>query len=197
MHWAAIIVIVATLQTAPVPSDDHHPFAPATWARRASRPHPGCGGPNAAISRPPAWCLTQGKLDVPFLTMQEGGCHATSASNRCNTCFAHPTAGVRPESATAPIHVSRREADEHAIGDGDPWFYLRVPEKQWSFFSSIRVTVVVDTTGAIISSVPQVASTDGNCESKIRLSARTVLTIPACQPPSTYSFVAGSANPPP
>jgi ankyrin repeat protein len=58
--------------------------------------------------------------------------------------------------------VSRKEADQHAIGDGDRWFYLRVPQTQWSFFSSIRVTVVVDTTGAIISSVPQVASTDGS-----------------------------------
>ncbi|HEY2362230.1 MAG TPA: ankyrin repeat domain-containing protein [Candidatus Angelobacter sp.] len=62
----------------------------------------------------------------------------------------------------APIQVSRREADEHAIGDGDQWLYLRVLENQWSFFSSIRVTVVVDATGAIISSDPQVASPDGN-----------------------------------
>ncbi|HEX3092688.1 MAG TPA: ankyrin repeat domain-containing protein [Candidatus Angelobacter sp.] len=62
----------------------------------------------------------------------------------------------------APIQVSRREAAAHAIGDGDQWLYLRVPQSQWSSFSSIKVTVVVDTTGAIISSVPQVASTDGN-----------------------------------
>ncbi|MGB9122562.1 MAG: ankyrin repeat domain-containing protein [Candidatus Angelobacter sp.] len=62
----------------------------------------------------------------------------------------------------APIQVSRKEADQHTIGDGDRWFYLRVPQNQWSFFSSIRVTVVVDTTGAIISSVPQIASTDGS-----------------------------------
>lgn len=61
-----------------------------------------------------------------------------------------------------PIRVSNKEADQHAIGDGDRWFYLRVPQNQWSFFSSIKVTVVVDTTGTIISSVPQVASTDGN-----------------------------------
>jgi hypothetical protein len=62
----------------------------------------------------------------------------------------------------APIQVSRKEAAQHAICDGDQWLYLRVPENQWSFASSIEVTVVVDTTGAIISSVPQVASTDGN-----------------------------------
>jgi ankyrin repeat protein len=61
-----------------------------------------------------------------------------------------------------PIRVSDKEADQHSIGDGDRWFYLRVPQNQWSFFSSIKVTVVVDTTGTIISSVPQVASTDGN-----------------------------------
>jgi hypothetical protein len=61
-----------------------------------------------------------------------------------------------------PIQVSSKEADQHSIGDGDRWFYLRVPQNQWSFFSSIKVTVVVDTTGAIISSVPQGANTDGN-----------------------------------
>jgi ankyrin repeat protein len=61
-----------------------------------------------------------------------------------------------------PIRVSDKEADQHSIGDGDRWFYLRVPQSQWSFFSSIRVTVVVDTAGAVISSVPQIASTDGN-----------------------------------
>ena len=68
----------------------------------------------------------------------------------------------RPDQPPAPIQVSSREADQHAIGEGDRWFYLRVPQNQWSFFSSIKVTVVVDATGAIISSVPQVASTDGN-----------------------------------
>ena len=62
----------------------------------------------------------------------------------------------------APIEVSRKEADEHAIGDGDRFFYLRVPQNQWSFFSSIRVKVVVDTAGNIISSDPQTASPDGN-----------------------------------
>lgn len=61
-----------------------------------------------------------------------------------------------------PIRVSSKEAGEHSIGDGDQWFYLRVPQNQWSFFSSIKVTIVVDTTGAIISAVPQVASPDGN-----------------------------------
>ena len=62
----------------------------------------------------------------------------------------------------APIEVSRKEADEHAIGDGDRFFYLRVPQNQWSFFTSIRVRIVVDTAGNVISSVPQIASPDGN-----------------------------------
>jgi uncharacterized protein DUF6438/ankyrin repeat protein len=62
----------------------------------------------------------------------------------------------------APIHVSNKEAGEHAIGEGDHWLYLRVPQSQWSFFSSVKVAVVVDATGAVISSVPQPASTDGN-----------------------------------
>jgi len=60
-----------------------------------------------------------------------------------------------------PIQASNKEADQHVIGDDDQQLYLRVPQNQWSFFTSIRVTVVVDTTGAIISSVPQIASPDG------------------------------------
>lgn len=66
------------------------------------------------------------------------------------------------QNPPAPIQVSRKEADQHVIGEGDHWLYLRVAQNQWSMFSSIRVTVVVDTAGDIISSVPQTASTDGN-----------------------------------
>lgn len=73
-----------------------------------------------------------------------------------------PQSASRQDQPPDPIQVSRKEADQHAIGDGDQWFYLRVPRSQWSFFSSIKVTVVVDATGAVISSVPQTASTDGN-----------------------------------
>jgi ankyrin repeat protein len=59
------------------------------------------------------------------------------------------------DTPPAPIQVSSREANQHSIGDGDRWLYLRVPQNQWSFFSTIKVTVVIDTTGAVISSVPQ------------------------------------------
>ena len=68
----------------------------------------------------------------------------------------------RQDQPPDPIRVSDKEADEHAIGDGDRFFFLRVAQNQWSDFTSVRVRVVVDATGAIISSVPQVASPHGN-----------------------------------
>src|SRR5262249_52659942 len=70
--------------------------------------------------------------------------------------------GSDQDQPPAPIQVSRKEADQHAIGDGDRFFYLRVPQNQWSDFSSIRVRVVVDATGTVISTHAQVASPDGN-----------------------------------
>lgn len=81
--------------------------------------------------------------------------------------LALPTIGQQPASSQdhqppAPIEVSRKEADEHSIGDGDRFFYLRVAQNQWSSFTSIRVRIVVDTAGNIISSFPQIASPDGN-----------------------------------
>jgi ankyrin repeat protein len=80
--------------------------------------------------------------------------------------LAGPTLQQQPPSGQdkppVPIQVSSKEADQHVIGEGDHWLYLRVAQNQWSMFSFISVTVVVNTAGEIISSVPQTASTDGN-----------------------------------
>ncbi len=60
----------------------------------------------------------------------------------------------------APIQVSSTEAAVHSTNYD--LLYLRVSQNQWSLFSSIEVTVVVDPSGTVISSCAQVASPDGN-----------------------------------
>jgi hypothetical protein len=67
----------------------------------------------------------------------------------------------QPEAAQpmpAPIQVSTREADQHALGEDQ--LYLRITQK-FQAFSAIVVRVVVDPTGSIVSATGAPASPDG------------------------------------
>jgi hypothetical protein len=91
-----------------------------------------------------------------ILKLHEGGdamLHLLLAAAILSQAIQQPTADQH--KPPAPIRVSSKEAAQHSIHDGDNWLYLRIPQNQWSFFSAIKVTAVVDTTGAVISSVPQ------------------------------------------
>ena len=64
-----------------------------------------------------------------------------------------------PATPPAPVRVSRQEARQHCVS-GDDELYLRVSQGTGPFFAGIKVTVVIDVNGTVVSAVALAKSQD-------------------------------------